>query len=195
MPSPQYEVFALRYARMPEPLQREVLMFADDHAASMPLDFFVWAIRGNGRSILLDTGFDEASGKRRERERDLIRSPIAALAGIGIDAAAVKDIALSPCTWDHAGHWAEFPQATFHMQDAEMAYCTGRCMCHELLRRTYDVEQVTTAVRHVFMERVRFHQGTSEIAPGVTLHLVGGHSGGMQIVRVPTARRYGGARK
>ena len=69
-----------------------------------------------------------------------------------------------------------------------MAYCTGRCMCHEPLRRTYDVEQVTTAVRHVFAERVAFHDGTAEIAPGITLHLVGGHTGGMQILRVPTAR-------
>jgi glyoxylase-like metal-dependent hydrolase (beta-lactamase superfamily II) len=186
VPSPQYEVFALRYARMPEALQGDFLMFADDHAAPMPLDFFLWAIRGNGHTIVLDTGFDEASAKRRER--DLIRSPIAALAGIGIDAATVKDVALSHMHWDHAAHWAEFPQATFHVQEAEMAYCTGRCMCHELLRGTYDIEHVTMAVRHVFMERVRFHQGTSEIAPGVTLHLVGGHSGGMQIVRVPTAR-------
>jgi glyoxylase-like metal-dependent hydrolase (beta-lactamase superfamily II) len=186
VPSPQYEVFALLYARIPETLQRDVLMFADDHAAPMPLDFYIWAIRGKGRTVVLDTGFDEASGKRRDRE--LIRSPIAALAGIGIDAGAVKDVVLSHMHWDHAGHWAEFPRATFHVQEAEMAYCTGRCMCHELLRRTYDIEQVTTAVRYVFAERVRFHQGVSEIAPGVTLHLVGGHSGGMQIVRVPTAR-------
>jgi hypothetical protein len=90
--------------------------------------------------------------------------------------------------WDHAGHWAEFPKARFHLQDAEMAYCTGRCMCHGPLRLPFDVEQVTTAVRHVFAERVKFHNGTVEIAPGVTLHLVGGHSGGLQVMRVPTAR-------
>jgi glyoxylase-like metal-dependent hydrolase (beta-lactamase superfamily II) len=90
--------------------------------------------------------------------------------------------------WDHAGHWADFPAARFHMQEAEIAYCTGRCMCHEPLRRTYDVEQVTTAVRHVFADRVVFHSGSTEIAPGITLHLVGGHTGGLQILRLPTAR-------
>ena len=69
-----------------------------------------------------------------------------------------------------------------------MQYCTGRCMCHEPLRRPFDVEHVTTAVRHVFAERVKFHDGTAEIAPGVTLHLVGGHTAGTQVVRVPTER-------
>jgi glyoxylase-like metal-dependent hydrolase (beta-lactamase superfamily II) len=186
MATDRYEVYALRYARAPETLQRDVLLRADDHAAPMPLDFFVWAIRGAGRTIVLDTGFDEASGKRRDRE--LIRSPIAALAGIGIDAAKVEDVVLSHLHWDHAGHWTEFPKARFHVQEAEMSYCTGRCMCHELLRQTYDVEQVTTAVRHVFAGRIVFHNGSREIAPGVSVHLVGGHSGGMQIVRVPTAR-------
>ncbi len=28
----------------------------------------------------------------------------------------------------------------------------------------------------------------SEIAPGITVHLIGGHSGGIQSIRVPTAR-------
>jgi len=74
------------------------------------------------------------------------------------------------------------------LQDAEMAFATGRCMCHRVLRIPMEVEDVLTAVRHVFADRVRFHDGTATIVPGVTLHLVGGHSGGLQVVRVPTAR-------
>ncbi len=186
MPTPEYEVFALRYAVSGPKAQHEVLIWPDDHTAQMPLDFYIWAVRGGGRTIVLDTGFDPASAQRRGR--DLMRSPIDALKKIDIDAAEVKDVVLSHMHWDHAGHWHEFPKATFHLQDAEMTYCTGRCMCYEPLRRTFDVEQVTTAVRHVFADRVKFHDGSAEIAPGITLHLVGGHSGGMQIMRVPTAR-------
>ena len=36
--------------------------------------------------------------------------------------------------------------------------------------------------------RVRFHDGSAAIAPGVTLHLIGGHTDGLQVVRVPTER-------
>jgi glyoxylase-like metal-dependent hydrolase (beta-lactamase superfamily II) len=50
------------------------------------------------------------------------------------------------------------------------------------------VEHVTLMVRHVFSERVTFHAGDGEVAPGVTLHRVGGHSDGLQVVRVETAR-------
>ena len=61
-------------------------------------------------------------------------------------------------------------------------------MCHGLLRHPFSVEHVTLMVRHVFNERVTFHNGDGEVAPGVTLHRVGGHSDGLQVVRVETAR-------
>jgi len=35
---------------------------------------------------------------------------------------------------------------------------------------------------------VQFHEGVSELAPGITLHKVGGHTKGLQIVRVKTQR-------
>jgi len=186
MSTPLYEVFALRYAHAEGRTQGTNLIFPDDHAAPMPLDYFVWAVRGGGRTIVIDTGYDAASAARRERP--LLRSPIAALAEIGVRADDVEDVVVTHLHADHAGHWHEFPRARFHLQDAEMAFCTGRCMCHEPLRRAFDVEHVKAAVEHVFAERVRFHDGTDEIAPGVTVHLVGGHTGGMQVVRVPTAR-------
>ena len=44
------------------------------------------------------------------------------------------------------------------------------------------------AVRHVFADRIKFHDGDYELAPNVTVHLAGGHSGGLQFVRVLTAR-------
>jgi len=100
----------------------------------------------------------------------------------------VRDVVLTHMHFDHAGRMDLFPQAAFHLQDSEMAYCTGRCMCHDILRAPFAVEDVVTAVRRVHDGRMRFHDGTAEIAPGITVHLVGGHTGGLQVVRVPTAR-------
>jgi glyoxylase-like metal-dependent hydrolase (beta-lactamase superfamily II) len=37
---------------------------------------------------------------------------------------------------------------------------------------------------------VVFHEGAAEIAPGVTLHRVGGHTQGLQVVRVATLRGF-----
>ena len=36
--------------------------------------------------------------------------------------------------YDHAGNIDLFPNARFHIQDREMAYVTGRCMCHSHIR-------------------------------------------------------------
>ncbi len=181
-----YDIVAIRYATKPERMAGSNFMFPDDHAAPMPIDYFVWAITGGGRTIVVDTGFGATAAARRGNT--LLRSTVEALALAGIDAAMVPDVVLTHLHYDHAGCMDAFPAATFHLQDAEMAFATGRCMCHRVLRIPMEVEDVLIAVRHVFADCVRFHDGTATIAPGITLHLVGGHSGGLQVVRVSTAR-------
>ena len=90
--------------------------------------------------------------------------------------------------WDHSGNMDLFPNATFHIQDAEMAQATGRCICHKWFRRQSEVDDVVALVKNLYAGRVKFHDGTGTVAPGVTVHLVGGHTGGLQIVCVNTAR-------
>jgi glyoxylase-like metal-dependent hydrolase (beta-lactamase superfamily II) len=69
-----------------------------------------------------------------------------------------------------------------------MAYATGRCMCHPALRMPFEADDVVAMVRKVFADRVAFHDGTDEIAPGITVHKIGGHSKGLQCIRVTTRR-------
>ena len=38
----------------------------DPHDRPMPLDYFVWLIRGDGREIVVDTGFSAAMAAKRE---------------------------------------------------------------------------------------------------------------------------------
>ncbi len=181
-----FEIAAIRYATKQARTAGSNFLFPDNHDAPMPIDYFVWAITGGGRTIVVDTGSDAATLTRRGNTT--LRSVPEALALVGIDAATVQDVILTHLHYDHAGCMGAFPAATFHLQDAEMAFATGRCMCHRALRVPMEEEVTITAVRHVYAERVRFHDGTATIAPGITVHLVGGHSGGMQVVRVPTAR-------
>ena len=92
--------------------------------------------------------------------------------------------------WDHAGNYDLFPNARYHVQDTEMAYATGRCMCHQTLRIPFSESDVHAMVRKVFAYRVDFHDGVEELAPGITVHKIGGHSKGLQCVRVKTKRGY-----
>jgi glyoxylase-like metal-dependent hydrolase (beta-lactamase superfamily II) len=183
---PVYEVFALRYASHAGRQARENFLLFDSHDVAMPLDYYLWAIRGGDRVFIVDTGFSSAAAVRRKR--NFIHEPTAALAKIGVDAAAVQDVIITHLHYDHAGNFPAFPKATFHVQDAEMAYCTGRCMCHKVLRMPFEEEDVMMAVRHLFAGRLTFHDGVTELAPGITLHRIGGHTRGLQVVRVRTKR-------
>ena len=181
-----YEVYAIRYATMADRPASANFLIPDDHASPMPLDYFVWAIRGHGRSIVVDTGFLPEAAARRGRT--LLRLPAEGLMAAGFDPAVIDDVIITHMHYDHAGGLDAFPRATFHLQEAEMAYSTGRAMTVRALRLPVDVDDVVGAVRHVFGGRVRFHAGTGTVALGITVHWVGGHSGGLQVVRVRTAR-------
>ena len=62
--------------------------------------------------------------------------------------------------------------------------------CATPLKRPFEEEGIVAMVRKVFDGRVAFHDGADEIAPGITVHKIGGHSKGLQSIRVKTRRGY-----
>lgn len=182
-----WEAYAIRYGRHERTAQASFLQpIADPHDA-MPLDYFVWLLRGpDGREIVVDTGFDAATAERRQRQ--LMRPVADALASLGCNAASVGDVVITHLHYDHAGSIAAFPNARLHIQDREMAFATGRHMCTGAIRMPFEAAHVIDMVRALYADRVVFHDGEDELAPGCTLHRVGGHSDGLQVVRVDTAR-------
>ena len=187
MTDDRYEVLAIRYGGMANRTRRENFMGLDPHeTAPMPIDYYVWVIRNDARTIVVDTGFDHDEAGRRGRKLD--RLPREGLAMLGIEAETVEDVIITHLHHDHAGTLDDFPKARFHLQETEMGYVTGACMCHEALRLPYSVEHVCQMVQRVYSGRVRFADGDAAVAPGVTVHMLGGHSKGIQCVRVETAR-------
>jgi len=185
MTAPTYEVFAIRYARRPG-RRPEHFVGGDPHDAPMPMDYFVWLIRNRERTLVVDTGFSAATAARRGRE--FLRSARAGFELLGARAGEISDVVITHMHNDHAGTLGDFDRARFHLQDSEMAHVTGRHMGAALLRRPYELDDVTAMVRLTFAGRVAFHAGDEEIAPGVSVHHIGGHTPGLQSVRVHTAR-------
>jgi len=183
--SPAYEIYAIKYAHH-ERTASQNFLGGDPHDGPMPLDYFVWLVRGEGRDLLVDTGFNAAAAARRQRQ--LLRPVEQALSLMGVEPGAVRDVVITHLHYDHVGNFDLFPRATFHLQDLEMQFATGRCMCHEPMRHAFDVEDVVGMVRTVYAGRVRFHAGDAQLAPGISLHLIGGHTMGLQVVRVATRR-------
>jgi glyoxylase-like metal-dependent hydrolase (beta-lactamase superfamily II) len=187
MSNDTYEIYAVRYAHHPRKAA-ENYIGGDPHDVLQPLDYFVWVIMNRERAILVDTGFDPDVGKKRGRT---VVTPVAdGLKALGLDPDQLDTVVISHMHYDHCGNHDLFPKARYHVQDKEIEYCTGRCMCHHQLRNSYEEDYVVSMVRKVFAGRVSFHDGADEIAPGVTVHHIGGHAKGLQSVRVKTQRGY-----
>ncbi len=178
-----FEVYAIRYATV-ERRAAENFIGADPHESGTQMDYFVWLARRASEVVVIDTGFNEAAARRRRRQ--FLRSPAEGLRLLEVDAADVSDVILTHLHYDHVGNSDLFPRARFHLQDRELAYATGRYMATEFFSAAYEVDEVVAMVRHVYRGRVRFHDGDAEIAPGLSVHRVGGHTQGLQIVRVWT---------
>ncbi|MEM7711910.1 MAG: MBL fold metallo-hydrolase, partial [Pseudomonadota bacterium] len=122
-----WEAYAVKYARVEARTRGNNFINDDDHAGPMPIEFFVWVLKDpdSGRAILVDTGFDEAEATRRGRPID--RHPAEAIKAIGVDPETITDVIVTHLHFDHAGSLDAFPNARFHLQEAEMVYATGPC--------------------------------------------------------------------
>lgn len=184
-PLPQYEVLALRYATR-DGRRPNNFIGGDPHDVPMPMDYYIWLVRNDDRVVLVDTGFNQDMADKRHRT--LLRTPSQALALVGVDTASVRDVIITHLHNDHVGTFHEYPNARFHLQDEEMTFATGRYMRSEIFNRAYEPDHVTGMVRLVYQDSVEFHCGDAELAPGLSIHHIGGHTAGLQVVRVHTAR-------
>ena len=139
MTTPSYEVYAIRYARR-DARRHEHFVGGDPHDAPMHMDYFVWLIRNADRTIVVDTGFTAEVAAKRKRE--YIRTPKAGLALMGVKAEEVRDVVITHMHYDHVGTFFDFPNATFHIQDDEMNFVTGRYMRHARFAHSIEVEDV-----------------------------------------------------
>ncbi len=187
MASPVIRIDAIKYARHERTAVNNFARPVDDHDLPMPLDYFVWAIHRDGHPpVIVDTGFGEDAAAARGRV--ITRSVNDGLRAAEIDHLSVEDVILTHLHYDHAGSLSTFPNARFHVQDAEMAFATGRHVCDHGVRAPFDGEPVAQLVRKLYADRVVFHDGDAEFAPGIALRLCDGHTAGLMAVCCETRR-------
>ncbi|MEM8630893.1 MAG: N-acyl homoserine lactonase family protein [Pseudomonadota bacterium] len=182
--SANWIVYALKYADRNGRTRAESFLNDDHPAAPHGMDYFVWVLDNGTRQIVVDTGYDTEEAARRQRP--ILRDPASSLSVLGLDPEKVDTVIITHLHYDHAGGLTRYPNAKFHLQAVEMAFATGPCMCDPTLQAPFTADHVCEMVRHVYSGRVIFHDGDAEVAPGVTVHQIGGHSQGLMAVRVET---------
>jgi len=182
---PNHELYAIRYATRPA-RRASHFMGGDPHDGPMDMDYFIWVAVSKSQAFVIDLGFSPQAAEKRKRA--LLRDPVESLRLVGVEPEKVEDVILTHLHYDHAGNLSALPAATFHLQESEMHFATGRHIKYRYFASGFDVEDVINVVRLNYERRVNFYRGRVELAPGIVLEPVPGHSAGLQAVCVHTRR-------
>lgn len=180
-------VYLIRYATRPTALRGEHFYGFDPcSSGSMPIDYFVWLVAGKDAAVLIDAGFNEEVAKARPG-RVHLGSPLEVAEALGYPKERITDVVLTHLHYDHTGYAAELPHARLHVQERELAFWVGRHAHRELYNHIVEIDDILCLVAQNHAGRVTQSDGEDRIAMGLTAHLVGGHTPGMQVVRAELA--------
>ena len=179
-----YQVYALKYAERDTTACQ--FFYREASHAPITLHYFVWLILGGPHPILVDTGFLDDDARARGIRNYV--SPAAMVERAGVRPEAVPLALITHLHYDHwAGH-SLFPKAEFWIQQDEVAFWTGPWGRAPAFRGSANVDALSRLVTLNYADRIRIVDGDREVLPGLSVHRVGGHTAGLQIVSVQTER-------
>ena len=182
-PAATYDVYAIRYATIPNFPVRGLIAGADT-ARRMDIAMTVSLLRGSGRTVLVDAGFYRDKFVQRWKPADFL-PPSEALARAGVRAEDVTDIIVSHIHWDHVDGVDLFPNARVWIQKDEYQHHIGAQGGQ--LDRAIDPDDAKMLATLASRGRVNQIEGDStEIIPGITVFTGGKHTFASQYATVRT---------
>lgn len=183
VPPPTYTIQAIRYGTIPG-FRASGLVMGAPAAERIDIAMVVWLIRGEGRTILFDTGFHRQSWIDRFKVADFVR-PDSAVRLAGVDAREVTDVIVSHAHWDHMGGIDLFPEAAIWIQREEYDYYLGEAWQDGGRHGGIDPLDVAELLRRNTAGLVRFVAGDDvEIMPGIRAFTGSRHTFASQYIRV-----------
>ena len=181
-----YEIFAIKYAG-PFPSSGNYLLWLRDEKTAMEREYFIWCLKGGGETVIVDAGVTPALADNSKLHG--YTNPADLLMGIDVRADEVKHVVLTHLHWDHCNGVGLFPQARFYIQKREYEFWIkdkiARRLPFEFFRDPTSLDFLATLEG---TDRLVLIDGDREILPGVVCHLAPGHTVGLQVVTVGTAK-------
>jgi glyoxylase-like metal-dependent hydrolase (beta-lactamase superfamily II) len=191
--APVYEVFAIRYASIPD-FPVNALIADADPQRKFSIAMTVWLIRGNGHNILVDSGFYRPQFFKQFKVENFIKAS-EAVGQPGIMPAGqpaltpddITDVVITHMHWDHADGMDLFPKARIWLQKDEYTYYTGEAWQGPRTHGGIEPDDVLAAVKLNLAGRVTLVNGDAQqILPGITCYTGGKHTFQSQYVGVNT---------
>jgi glyoxylase-like metal-dependent hydrolase (beta-lactamase superfamily II) len=183
-----YRVLAARYAERETTLSRIYYAWPTYGEPDGPvrMSYYFWVLQPPaGPPLIIDTGFDPSLAARRGRPCTI--APAKLLERLGIDGRGVQQVVVTHLHFDHIGNLELFPNACFTVAERELAFWSGPVAQRLQFAAHGDPRGVEYLLRAKAEGRLREVDHTLDVAPGVSVERVGGHSPGQLIVSVATA--------
>jgi glyoxylase-like metal-dependent hydrolase (beta-lactamase superfamily II) len=182
---PQYEVYAIRYATLPD-FPVAALVKGAEQDRKLDIAMIVWLLRGNGHIILVDSGFYREQFLKAWKVNDFMK-PSDAVAQFGVKPEEITDVIITHLHWDHADGMDLFPNARIWLQKEEYEYYTGEAWQQKNTHGGIDKDDVMAAVKLNLAGRLTLVQGDAQqILPGITCYIGGKHTWQSQYLGVNT---------
>jgi len=180
--TPQYDVYAIRYATIPGFPVASLIKGADE-SRKIDIAMMVWLVRGGGHNIVVDTGFYRPQFFKSFKVTDFVR-PDEAVARAGVKPEEVTDVILTHAHWDHADGADLFPKAQIWIQKEEYRYYTGEAWQPDGKHGGIELEDMAYLLRANTEGRLHLVDGDREILPGIRVYTGGRHTWASQYVAV-----------
>lgn len=182
-----YEVLAVRYGTRTTTASEVYLNYHQYGEPDRPveMDYFFWVARNAERTVVVDTGFSQESGGRRGRTTTC--PPPEALRRLGIDPGQVGQVVITHAHYDHTGNLGLFPAAEVLISQREMEFWTGPYSRRAQFLGSAELGDLDRLARIAKEGRATLVTGWYDVAPGIELVEVGGHTPGQLVVLVRAA--------
>jgi glyoxylase-like metal-dependent hydrolase (beta-lactamase superfamily II) len=183
-----YRLYALQYAQRDGLRGQHFLGYDSTSGLPHPTAYYVWLAVSQSHVVMIDAGMTPEVAATLP-DTTYLAGPLDLLSALDVQPSVVETVILTHLHYDHTGLVGSLPWSEFVVQRDEWDYWHGpwarRIGREAWLRSDQDIAVLDEARAQ---GRVVLVEGDHELQPGISVHRVGGHTAGMQVVRVRTRK-------
>lgn len=184
-----FEIYALKLGDME--VDGSTVLYQTDFGKRIQKSFYLFCIKNNDHTILLDTGASQDELAIRGMFNR--PSPKELLKRINVNSEEVEAIILTHLHSDHFSEAEGYTNCIFYIQRIEYQFWSEEIQrFHSILYPPFakgrPVARIESLQKLNSLKRVRFLDGDGEVYPGISYSWCGAHTPGSQLITVQTSR-------